>query len=521
MLYYFWVLFVRTKIINLEFMKQVIRFGCTAFVLFVFASTNSIALNRGDAVRTWMETMVKAKQPYSQLEKSPLRSASIQELRLDSLTISLPEDSSETGLVVQDQKIVFHYNEYGLVDEFTQWMDETGSGIVLPFERTISTYDAYGHKTSDSLYASLDNDVRLYLKTIKEYRYSPSGVLLRENSKSRINEQLGWTGDYGTEYQYDILGRLAVKREYTLTDESSWTLVRKTDFTYNSSNKPLTEIHYYWDLSKNDWTGMDQKEHLYDDSQRDTMVLYSSYYPLENRWAIGNRDVNRYDASGHLLLRMKGQWNESTSSWMESGKEEYAYDDFGYQILEATYNWDGDIQGWLPKKKEEWKYDQVGNLLSNTIHSFLEDDMTWRMASITDFQYNFQERAVKLDLLFGPDGIPCYNLMTGASLTWSFPAMDTSIVLANLTFHYSPKEILVVHSIKMAATSWRYESNSKTLLFDPSLKVASVQVFDVQGRLLIRSGICDRLSVSHLRKGMYMIELVSQGKTERGKIMVD
>ncbi len=502
-------------------MKHVIRIGCTAFVLFVFASANSSALNRSDAVGKWMEAMVKVKQPSSFLGKSPLRSASIQELRLDSLTMSSPEDTSGTGLIMISQKVEFHYNEYGLLNEFTQWWDQTGSGIATPYERTISTYDAYGHKSSDSLYVSLNNDVHLYMKTIKEYRYSPTGVLLMMNSKSRIHELLPWSGDYGDEYQYDVLGRLAVKREYTLTDEGSWSLARKTDFTYNSSNKPLTEIRYYWDLSRNDWTGMDQKAHFYDGSQRDTMVLYSSYYPLETRWAIGNRDVNRYDAGGHLLLRLKGQWNESTSSWMENAKEEYAYDDFGYKILEAKFNWDGEIQGWLPKQKEEWKYDQAGNLLTNTVHSDLQDDLTWWMASITDYHYNFQERAVNLEWLFGPDGIPCYNQMTGVSLTWSFPALDTSFVLANLIFHYSPKEILGVYSTKMSASNWVYESSSKSLLFDPSMKVSAVQVFDVRGRLLISSEACDRLSVNHLRNGIYLIRIRTRFGVQCGKVLVN
>lgn len=502
-------------------MNQKFRFGYVAILLFVLAVGNTFAVSLNKSLGNLLEVLAKPNPTKISTAKSLLSDAPTQILRLDSMIIDIPMNVSDSDSFFPNQKVLFHYNAYGLMDESTHLMDEEGTGIALPYQRTVSTYDAYGHKTSDSTYEVVNDDKHLTLTEILEFRYSPGGVLLMKNSKSKIREDLTWIGNFGEEYEYDNLGRLAVKRDYSLSNEGSWILVRKKNFTYNSSNNPLNETQYYWDQSNNDWTGLDKKEHFYDNLQRDTMVLYFNYYPQENRWNLANRELNQYDATGHLLLRLNELWNEATSSWMENGKEEFAYDALGYRILQANFEMDWEIKAWEPQSKKEWKYDQVGNLQSDTSFSNLREDKNWGMATISDYRYDYQVRAENAALDFTPDAPPSYNLLTGMSLTWSFPAMDTSFVMADVTLHYSTMEILGITPQKPAAQGWFYESSSKTIHFDASIEATTIQIFDIQGRMLLNSEASVRLSLNNYHKGMYLIRLVTRSGVQLGKVRVE
>lgn len=502
-------------------MNQKFRFANVAILLFVLAVGNAFSVSLDKSLGNLLEVLAKPNPIKIFTANSHLSDATTQMLRLDSMIIDIPMNVSDSDGFFPNQKVLFHYNSYGLMDVSTHLMDEEGTGIALPYQRTVSTYDGYGHKTSDSTYEVVNNDKQLTLTEILEFRYSPSGVLLMKNRKSKIREDLSWIGNFGEEYEYDNLGRLAVQREYTLTDDGSWTIVRKKDFTYNASNNPLTETRYYWDQSKNDWTGLDKTERIYDDSQRDTMVLYFSYYPLETRWNLGIRDLNQYDSTGHLLLRINELWDEASSRWMEDGKEEFAYDAFGYRILEAKFNMDRETKTWEPQSKEVWKYDQLGNLQSDTSFSNLQEDKTWGMATISDYRYDYQVRAENAALDFTPDAPPSYNLLTGMSLTWSFPAMDTSFVMADVTLHYSTMEILGITPQKPAEQGWFYESSTKTIHFAPSLKTSTVQVLDIQGRMLLNSQASDRLSLNNFSKGIYLIRLATRSGVQLGKVKVE
>jgi len=50
---------------------------------------------------------------------------------------------------------------------------------------------------------------------------------------------------------------------------------------------------------------------------------------------------------------------------------------------------------------------------------------------------------------------------------------------------------------------------------------AKVQVFDLQGRSLLSRSVNDRLSLSGLKKGMYVIRVTSKKGLEQRKLMME
>lgn len=493
------------------------RLGCVAFVLLVVTAINAETIDRQVLVNKWIDSMMKRTE--ANYTKCLLRNASVQKLRLDSMTFK--EGSNEIGMVVQFNKMLFHYNQYGLLTSLDHFWDEDSTGNPLPYERSVYAYDSFGYLTADSSYERSDDDVHLFLRNVIQYRFSSKGVLLMERSKSRSNEFASWTGDNGEEYEFDERGRLARQVTSILTDNDNWIVVRKKDFTYHTSDNLLSEIRFYWDQSSNEWIGMDKKDHFYDFLHRDTMVLSYNYYPLQTRWALASRDLNRYDVGGHLLERLNTNWNETTSEWSDNGKDEYAYDAQGNRILEARFGMNTGTKTWEPNSREEWSFDIFGNVLSNVVFSNVQDDQSWWMKTITDHQYNLDVRAEDIVWPFTPEDLPICNQLTSMRLTWAFPALDTSLVMAIIAFHYSPMDVMGVTARITDGTDWMYEPASKTLIFKTVMNQAKVQVFDLQGRCLLNRAVNDRLSLMELKKGMYLIRLNVDGRVQRGKLVVE
>lgn len=143
------------------------------------------------------------------------------------------------------------------------------------------------------------------------------------------------------------------------------------------------------------------------------------------------------------------------------------------------------------------------------------------MKTITDYQHNLDVSAEDIVWPFTPEELPTCNQLTSMRLTWAFPALDTSLVLAIITFHYSPMEATGTTSTITDVSDWLYEPVTKTLLFKTVMNQAMVQVLDLQGRCLLSRAVNDRLSLSGLSKGMYVIRVASKKGLEQGKLIVE
>jgi len=493
------------------------RFGCVAFVLFIVTAINAETMDRQVLVNKWIESMMKRTETNA--TRSLLRNASVQKLRLDSMTFK--EGSNEAGMVVQFNKMIFHYNQYGLMTSNDHFWAEDSIGNPVPYERSVYVYDSFGNMTADSTFERSEDDTQLFLRNVVQYRFSSMGVLLMKRSKSRKNEFASWTGDSGEEYEFNEHGKLSRQVSSILSGNDNWTVARKKDFNYDASDYLQSEIQYYWDQNSNDWIGLDKRDYFYDTLHKDTMDLSYNYYPLQTRWALASRGLNRYDAGGRLLERLNTNWNESTSEWYDNGKDVYAYDAQGYRILAARFGMNTGTNTWEPISREEWSYDLFGNMLSNTTFSNVQDDQSWWMKTITDYQHNLDVRTEDMVWPFLPEDLPTFNQITGMRLTWAFPALDTSVVLAFVTFHYSPMEVMGATSMKTDVPDWLYEPATKTLLFKTGMNQAKVQVFDLQGRSLLSRSVNDRLSLSGLKKGMYVIRVTSKKGLEQRKLMME
>lgn len=504
-------------------MKTSVRSAWFVFVLAALIASSASAINREEAIKQGSSFLLNAalkSQSFQKPVQSRLRSSAAFKLRLDSMVVQLDSDS---GLMMSPMKGILQYNAYGqvIVKETCDEKDVNGNWMVN--EKTVTAYDAYGFKTSDSTYKVDYETNRLSLYEVLEYQFAPSGLMLMESSKYNLGEQYPLMGRFKKEYQYDAKDSMILQLSYTMNVPGIWMLDRKKERSFDATGKLTAEIEYDWDEANITWIGRLRFDHAYDALSRDTLVLGFNFNALKNSWLLSSRDHNQYDAAGHLLLYTNYNWNDQLQCWLENAKAEYAYDTYGNKTLEATYDMDSDSLKWEPDSREENLFDEKGNQLSQTFYSFYMGNQAWFLTMKMDYQYDFNIRSEEALWSNFITDQPVYNLITGAKFSICMSETDTTMEYADIKLYYSTMDVLGVETNRKIAPLWYYNPTSKVVTFETSFKPSNLQLFDLQGRLVFARMLTSNtsLSLNELKTGMYLMLLNVDGTVQRGKLVVE
>ncbi len=504
-------------------MKTSVRSAWFVFVMVAIIASSTSAINREEAIKqgsSFLRNAALKSQGFQKPVQNRLRSSAAFKLRLDSMVIQLDSDS---GLMMSPMKGILQYNAYGqvIVKESCDEKDVNGNWMVN--EKTVSEYDAYGFKTSDSTYKVDYETNRLSLYEVLEYQFAPSGLMLMESSKYNLGEQYPLMGRFKKEYQYDAKDSMILQLSYTMNVPETWVIDRKKERSFDATGKLTTEIEYDWDVAKVKWMEKLKFDHAYDAQSRDTMVLGYNFNSLKNSWLLSSRDQNKYDAAGHLLLYTNYDWNDPLQCWLENAKAEYGYDTYGNKTLVATYDMDSDSLKWEPDSREESLFDEKGNQLSQTFYSFYMGNQAWFLTMKMDYQYDFNIRSEEAIWPYYLTDQPVYNLITGAKFSICNAVPDSITEYADIKLYYSTMEVLGVETNRKVASLWYYNPSSKIVTFEPSFKPSTLQLYDLQGRLVFTRMLTSNtsLSLNELKKGMYLMLLNVDGTVQRGKLVVE
>jgi len=352
----------------------------------------------------------------------------------------------------------------------------------------------------------------------QEMGYSTSGWMV---------EEMQWYDYIKTENSYDAQGRLSE----VLTqqrDGGDWIVVSKTEYTYDTKSN-ITVVMSIWNLESNTWLEYVKLEYMFGTDGR--LEEINNYGNLDTPpvWQNAEKYKYSYNDDGDMVLELLLWWNEETLEWDNYEKYEYTYDGAGeismelwsdWNLVELVWNigskvtfshddytnisgymeywWESDIEEWLVEEKCDYSYN----------NSFTFDQLLLP-GSLTGYYYTFGQIVFRhmllSELAYEADG---ENWLEDTRTNYYFSELNTSGVgesdLTNLVIYPNPA------------------SSYFTIDLGNSLEAASVELYDVQGRLVLSTHITsnDKVSVTKLEEGIYIFKIISNKKTYAGRVMV-
>jgi len=295
-----------------------------------------------------------------------------------------------------------------------------------------------------------------------------------------------------TTYTYDEAGNKLNQTHCLLDDENQWINDDKTDYSYNNTGLLASTTNYYWETFDNSWMFYSKTEPNYDDNGRDTLTR--SY-----------------------------QWNASLNKWMDVGKMENTYDATGRNTKKVVWEL---VHGTLPLIKDskvEYLFDSKGNLLREDNYSWEEDSLRWLGGMSTNYEYDSTIGIEEIISPFQLDDFPMYSKLTRGAISYWIDVLQNWYPLANFSFYYSSMEVMSQPKAEFTKPSWSFNSKNNLLSLDATKSPSTLYLFNLQGQkvLSLRRLNDSNISLQKLKKGLYLLDLESNGVWERGKLVVE
>jgi hypothetical protein len=118
---------------------------------------------------------------------------------------------------------------------------------------------------------------------------------------------------------------------------------------------------------------------------------------------------------------------------------------------------------------------------------------------------------------------PLNNKLTGGSVNMWLDMTHTWFPMMGAKCYYSNMEVMGLPNTVCTNSSWSFNSKNKVLSLDASNAPSALELYDLQGRKVAshRNLNTTNITLNHLRRGMYLIELNSKKGMERGKLLVE
>lgn len=369
---------------------------------------------------------------------------------------------------------------------------------------------------------------------------------------SEYDKDLGeWENEYKTAYTYDAQMRNTVWTDHEWdSDTKSWEIWDKTENSFAADGKISSMISSSYDETSQKM-GKDSKMEFFfsSDGKLDSTHIYS--YESETVWELEGKQIYHYDGAGRLteiemwVLEDDDDGNP-TGALMLGTVSKYEYNGAG-QITKASNHYKIDGQEML-FSQTEYSYNAAGKLLSEINWSMSFTTFVLEKNNMTEYDYN-PAGDVSYDIYFDWDAasdtwkeIDKYEYHYG-SKDFSEIVYPTSVGvifgLGNPSYPVMSKILLSDKSYEKVGEDWiEYDktvyyysggssvnvedlgetefsffpnpvANDVTIRWNGNQNSLNLQIFQVSGvKVLEQNAFSDeKISVSHLVKGMYLLKL--------------
>lgn len=390
--------------------------------------------------------------------------------------------------------VYLNVSETQKLDSMVSWSYDEESSIWKYYWKDIYKYDAQMRCTSwlDNVWNEESGTWEIWGKI--EVIYDAGG---------KINHLLWYssdepTGDLFVDTKIEFFINQDEKQDSTVTymaeTDGSFTAISIQKYQYNGSGRLIQSE--MWMMEEDEGglpTGIIVKSMItkYEYNASGQITLVSNSYYIEGEEIPYSQTEYNYNSSGKLISSIYSGLNFFTFELEVSDKTEYSYNADGDIDVEIYSEWNSSNETWV----ELYKYE---NTYSNDSFSDIAFPSFFNlMYGVGDPEFMQFSKVIISDKSFDMiDG----NWVQTEKANYYYSGGTTNInVLENLSVSFYPNPT----------------SENITIKWNGSHKNLNIQIFQINGAKVLEQNAVpgEKISVTHLVKGMYLVKLLNGQKT--------
>ena len=371
------------------------------------------------------------------------------------------------------------------VNNYTQKLDSVcyGSAVErLQYDERLNctqikyVYDDYGQEEVYSTHNfAYDNENRVvrdeYIEmtgvyNLYENTYNEQGLITQRIRTMRNYDEL--MGLYKYTYEYDTEGNLLTTKGFNINENNEWIESYRNEYLYREDGLLVAMKHYISYISGDSW--------LYE---------VTDYYYNEEDLCI---EVAKHRGETDTIA-----------------KTLYTYDETGHKSSEIKMLEEFDTLAF--KEKTEWEYDMDGNCIKTTCFGYYNSTETWLFIASYEYNYNYESSTTDIaGLLTYWNNSYFDNSFEPAFKILNCQATDLEGVgVSNTTtFHYSENTGIGENPEKQVGI---WPNPVLDMLNIGVEDLQQVEIFTLDGKLVLFSNSKNSLCVSGLAEGCYLLKV--------------
>lgn len=347
----------------------------------------------------------------------------------------------------------------------------------------------------------------------------------------RLDYDNNWLKYSERVFTYDFWGNFTSKIEFEEwnPESNNWEYGNKSEFSYDSISKLISEIYYNWEPANDTWIFYYKTEYTYDSISRLILEVYYEWDDYSSQWLNSSKYEYSYDINGNLLQYINYEWDASSSQWIISYKEEYSYNENNNMIVAIDWIYDITTEEWQYLSKTELSYDSNNNITKIIVYEWDLNENTWVIYVYAGLIYNtsYALSDLILPIMFYEGPYEMELPETNNMLTqFNIYEMDDEqqYEYYSLTLHYS--EVTTnIDKVNNSIVNIYPNPASSYITIQPLLSdnTGIFELYDIKGNKIISLTFSDKTQVStnDLQSGIYFYNIISKEKRVSGKLVIN
>lgn len=347
----------------------------------------------------------------------------------------------------------------------------------------------------------------------EEYIYNAHMKMTSHLYKTWNQNINDWENNSRYDFIYDANQNLTQRLSVIWnTTSNQWDNQYRYDYFYDLNNNDTAYIFYMWNVNSSEWEET-RKEVCIIGMHGNIDTTYNYTFDTNNLWIYSYKYEYNYDNNNNLTRFISFDWDEENQLWIENIKYDYVYDSDGNQNVEIFYFWN--VTEWTPNSKTEKEFDSNRN---NTISIQYMYNEGWipSVKSESVFNPGFLSNEILI-----PQSIQneydYYNNQISSMKTFIY--QDGNWELSNEKNYYYSNTSASIADKQLTGISLYPNPAKNTISIDKGENdLVFVSIYNIMGQLLLQKTLNSdnsHIDISHLQKGMYIIDL----KNEKGNCL--
>ncbi len=339
----------------------------------------------------------------------------------------------------------------------------------------------------------------------EEYIYTIDDKLAEIIVYDYDNITFSW--DEYIKLEINYIGNLIDEENLYIWNSGSWLKVMYSDITYNMNNMISIEEWYELNFITMQFDKSYKVEYDYNANQD---LDYLTYYDFDDN-SSSYKESHRFDYYYNfnqqiLMIKEQNYVNNFLGSWVDTIKTVFTYDANGLLDEEEVLYWNDNTNSWEEDYKIIYFYDQ--NYNNNDLLLPYSSFYTTFYSSILSQEYLIDKVSHYFDFMLIAEDKYVHD--------------GINYVLNEESDYYYSTRTITTKSKNQANSQNNpvlYPNPVKNQLFINGVKEGNVEMYNLQGQLVLKAPLNQTIELGHLTDGIYTYKLQIENKIYTGKII--